>query len=119
MTVTAIGPYEFKSRDHIDNFHGSQVVYWHWEEHLMFCAAIALLLPRDMPFGDVLNNVLPGCYGMHPQFAQIDWSKVVWMLDGRPFKPDLSASLGTNGVGHKSLLRFWTPGLHGLSGAVI
>ncbi len=117
MPVAAIGPYEFASRDRVENFHGNQIVYWHWEEHLMFCAALALPLKAEMPFRDVIEKVLPGCYGQHPEFAKIDWSKVTWMLDNRPFKPDLDASLAANHIGHKSVLRFWTPGLNGLAGA--
>lgn len=116
MTVTAIGRYEFKSRDRLENFHGNQVVYWHWEEHLMYCAAIALPLPPSMPFRTVLVDILPGCYNLHPEWSQVDWTKVTWMLDQRPFKPVLDASLAANNIGHKSLLRFWTPGLHGIGG---
>jgi phenol/toluene 2-monooxygenase (NADH) P4/A4 len=39
---------------------------------------------------------------------------VRWTLDGEDFVPDMEASLGDQGIGHKSLLRFWTPGLDGL-----
>jgi phenol hydroxylase P4 protein len=35
------------------------------------------------------------------------------MIDGVKAKPDLSKSLADNGVGHKSLIRFWTHGLAG------
>lgn len=100
-------------RDRVENFHGNQVVYLHWEDHLMFCAALAFPLPPDMPFGALISEVLPTYYGMHPDFAKIDWSKVTWTLDDKPLTPDLSKSLTQNGVGHKSCLRFWTPGLDG------
>ncbi|MDD3444495.1 MAG: phenol hydroxylase subunit P4 [Zavarzinia sp.] len=116
MTVSAISRYEFKARDRVENFHGNQIVYWHWEEHLMFCAPIALPMPPSMPFRAALETVLPGCYGAHPDWSKIDWSKVTWMLDSRPFKPNMDASLAENNIGHKSVLRFWTPGLQGIDG---
>ncbi len=100
-------------RDRLENFHGNQVVYVHWEDHLMFCAALAFPLPPGMPFGALVKEILPTYYGMHPDFAKIDWSKVRWMIDGIETSPRLEASLQDNGVGHKSIIRFWTPGLDG------
>ena len=100
-------------RDRVENFHGNQVVYVHWEDHLMFHAAMAFPLPPAMPFGALVQEVLPTYYGMHPDFAQIDWSAVRWTVDGAQFTPALDKSLKVNGVGHKSLIRFWTPGLDG------
>ncbi|HVI52850.1 MAG TPA: phenol hydroxylase subunit P4 [Candidatus Sulfotelmatobacter sp.] len=101
-------------RDRVENFHGNQVVYVHWEDHLMFCAALAFPLPPDMPFADLINQILPTYYGMHPDFARISWPAVRWSLDGKPLAPALDKSLKQNGVGHKSCLRFWTPGLNGV-----
>ena len=100
-------------RDRVENFHGNQVVYVHWEEHLMFCAALAFPLPPGMPFGALVAEVLPTYYGMHPDFAKIDWTAVRWTVDGKPLTPAMDKSLAENGVGHKSCLRFWTPGLDG------
>ena len=51
------------------------VAYWDyigWEDHLMFCAPFAFPFPPTMRFGDILVGVLPGVYGYHPDFAQID-----------------------------------------------
>jgi phenol hydroxylase P4 protein len=67
-----------------------------------------------MPFGAIVGEVLPQFYGPHPDFAKIDWSTVRWELDGQEFVPDLDKSIGEQGVGHNSLIRFWTPGLDGL-----
>ena len=39
------------------------------------------------------------------------------MIDGVKVKPDLSKSLADHGVGHKSLIRFWTQGLNGYKGS--
>jgi phenol hydroxylase P4 protein len=38
------------------------------------------------------------------------------MIDGKKVQPDLSKSLAENGLRHKSLVRFWTPGLGGYKG---
>ena len=70
-----------------------------------------------MPFGALAENVLPGVYGYHPDFAKIDWSKVEWLKSGQPFKPDASKSLADNGLGHKDVIRFRTPGLTGIDGS--
>ena len=119
MGVHALEPgYESKVPvlDKIENFHGNQLVYLHWEEHLMFCAALAFPFPPDMPFGALIAEILPTFYGMHPDFARIDWAKVRWQIDGKDVRPDPEKSLKANGVGHKSLIRFWTPGLNGVGG---
>lgn len=104
-------------RDRVENFHGNQVVYLHWEKHLSFCAPMAFPLPPPMPFGALVGELIPKFYGMHPDFAKVDWTKAKWTLDGQPFTPALDKSLAENGVGHKSVLRFVTPGLDGFAGA--
>jgi phenol hydroxylase P4 protein len=115
MPVTALAPgYTGEVLDKRENFGPNQLVYLHWEKHLMFCAALAFPFPPEMPFGAIVGEVLPQFYGAHPDFAKIDWSTVRWTLDGEEFVPDLEAPIGEQGVGHKSLIRFWTPGLDGL-----
>ena len=104
-------------RDRVENFHGNHVVYLHWEEHLSFCAALAFPLPPAMPFGALLAEILPTYYGPHPDFAKIDWATVRWTVDGKDIVPDPAKSLADHGVGHKSLIRFWTPGLNGFKGS--
>ncbi|MAM09296.1 MAG: phenol hydroxylase [Rhizobiaceae bacterium] len=119
MGVVALDPdyaEKVEIRDRLENFHGNQLVYIHWEEHLMFCAAIAFPLPPAMPFGAILSQILPTYYGMHPDFKKIDWSAVRWTIDGKEAHPDPEKSLAENGIGHKSLIRFWTPGLSGVGG---
>lgn len=117
MSVVAIGEYEFEAKDKLENFHGNQVVYINWEKHLMFCAPLAFPLSPDMPFGDLVNGLLPQFYGPHQDWEKVDWVKATWLLDGAPFEPDLGKSLADNGVGHKSVLRFTTPGLDGIKGS--
>ncbi|NDW43873.1 phenol hydroxylase subunit P4 [Ruegeria sp. PrR005] len=119
MGVIALDP-DYASKvapaDTLDKFHGNQLVYIHWEEHLMFCAALAFPFPPGMPFGAILAEILPTFYGIHPDFEKIDWGKVRWTVDGKDITPDPEKSLADHGVGHKSLIRFWTPGLTGVNG---
>jgi phenol/toluene 2-monooxygenase (NADH) P4/A4 len=102
--------------DAAENFRGNQVVYLGWDRHLMFATPVALPLSPAMPFTALVEQVLPGADGLHPEFARIDWNDVQWQLDGRAFEPARDASLADNGIGHKSVLRFVTPGLHGIGG---
>lgn len=117
MTVKTIhGEYPITMMDSVDRFHGNQVVYVGWDHHTSICTANAYPLPPDMPFGALTEAVLPSVLGPHPDFPQIQWDKVEWMLDGKAFTPDMGKSLKDNGVGHKSLIRFKTPGLDGYQG---
>ncbi len=113
MSVVALSEYDIEPRDLEQNFHGNRLTYVHWEDHLSFCAGLAFPFPPDMPFGAILGEILPTFYGMHPDFEKIDWSTVKWTLDGKEFTPDPEKSLSDLGFRHKSLLRFWTPGLKG------
>jgi len=118
MSVISLGKYyDGPPADAVENFHGNQLVHLHWEDHLMFSAASAFPLPPDMPFKDVVEKLAPAMFSAHPDFEKIEWSKVRWMLDGKDFIPDMAKSLKENGVGHKSLIRFWTPGLNGYRGS--
>ncbi len=117
MPVIALGKYEFEMRDAQENFGGPIVTYWNWIDHLMFCAPLAFPLPPDMPFGAAINEVLSGCYSAHPEWDKIDWDTVEWTLDGEPFAPDMEKGLADNGLGHKSVVRFVTPGLTGIDGS--
>lgn len=117
MAMTAVyGNYDGPIADAVENFHGNQLVYVAWDQHLMFPVAAALPLPPQMPFGALVKEVLPSLYAVHPDFEKIDWDKAKWKLDGNSFLPNLAASLADNGVGHKSLIRLATPGLNGVGG---
>ncbi len=74
-------------------------------------------LCRRKRFGALAAQILPGIYGYHPDFAKIDWSQVQWFKSGKPFQPDSAKTLAENGIGHKDLIRFRTPGLTGISGS--
>jgi phenol hydroxylase P4 protein len=119
MSVVAITPdYEkhIQYRDEQQLYHGALVVYVHWEDHLSFVSAFAVPLPPNTPFG-AITEIAKGIYGDHPDAAQIDWAKAEWVIDGEKAAPDFSKSIVENGVGHKSLIRFWTPGLLGCQGS--
>lgn len=117
MTVAALKPYEFPSADRKENFHGNQLLYVGWEDHLMFCAPVALVFPPTQRFGDLTDKVLPGVFGYHPDFAHIDWKKAEWFKSGKPWVPDAEKTLEQNGLGHKDVIRFRTPGLTGIKGS--
>ncbi|MGG1947416.1 phenol hydroxylase subunit P4 [Trinickia sp. NRRL B-1857] len=116
MTVTALKPYSFPPRDTVEKF-PAPLVYVGWEDHLMFPAPFCLPLPPDTPFGALTAQILPSIYGSHPDFARIDWSGAQWTMGGEPFTPSPEKSLAENGIGHKTLIRFRTPGLNGIKGS--
>ena len=107
--------YTGPNRDAVENFHGNQVVYIAWDKHLMFPCASAFPLPPQMPFSAIIQEIIPSVFSAHPDFAEINWAKVEWLLDGESFTPDLEKSLAENGVTHKSLLRLITPSLNGIN----
>jgi phenol hydroxylase P4 protein len=119
MPVQAIRPdYVGEVKDRVELFHGNRLLYIGWEQHNMIAAPIALPLPPAMPFGDLVDKVLPTTvFTAHPDWPKIDWSKVEWLCSNKPFKPDWKKSLADNGLGHKSLIRFRTPGLNGIAGS--
>ena len=116
MPVKSIGEYPLHIKDNVEKFHGNQLVYVGWDQHLMFCAPFAYPLPPDMPFGALLSEVIPPSYSAHPEWEQVNFQTAEWLLDGKSFSPDFNASLKENGVGHKSVIRFKTPELKGIGG---
>lgn len=119
MTVKALKPgYTGEVKDRVELFHGSQLLYVGWDQHMMVCAPIALALPATTSFGDLIHKVLPTtAYAQHPDWPKIDWSNVEWLRSGKRFEPELAGSLAANGLGHKSILRFRTPYLSGIAGS--
>ncbi|MDX1734331.1 MAG: phenol hydroxylase subunit P4 [Halioglobus sp.] len=118
MAVSAItDDYTGERLDRVENFNGNQLVYVGWDRHLLFCAPVAFLLPPDLPFSTLLEETIPGAFSLHPEFAQIDWQGVEWLLDDEAFTPDPGKSIAEQGVGHKSIIRFATPGLDGIQGS--
>jgi phenol/toluene 2-monooxygenase (NADH) P4/A4 len=119
MPVQAIrSDYVGEVKDRIELFHGNQLVYVSWDQHNMVCAPVAFPLPPAMPFGALVDQVLAGsAYAAHPDWPKVDWKKVEWFKSKEPFQPAFTKSLADNGIGHKTLLRFRTPGLAGIGGS--
>mgnify|MGYP001953570632 CR=1 FL=1 len=76
----------------------------------------ALPLPPATPFRALMEQILPGIYAAHPDFAKIDWSTVQWFKSSQPWTPDPDKSLADNGLKHKDSLKFVSPGLTGIQG---
>lgn len=109
--------YRGENRDRVDNFHGQRLLYVGWEDHLMFCAPHCIPVDATMPFEALATAVLPGVYGMHPDWERVDIAAIEWFESGRRFTPDFARSLDENGIAHKSVIRFRTPGLTGIGGS--
>jgi phenol/toluene 2-monooxygenase (NADH) P4/A4 len=116
VTVAALARYEFAPRDAAVNF-AQPLLYVAWDEHMMFCAPLAIVLNMDTLFSQVRAELLPRLYGEHPDFPRIDWTRVQWFQSSRIFTPDFSKPLSSQGFKHKSVLRFRTPGLEGIRGS--
>lgn len=118
MSVVALKPgYTGEIKDRVENFHGKQLLYIGWEDHLMYCSPLCIPVPADLLFGALTAEIIPGLYAAHPDTAKIDWSRAEWLRSGQPFTPDPERTLADNGLGHKAVLRLRTPGLHGLDGS--
>lgn len=118
MSTRAIrADYHGSMKDTVEHFHGQQLLNIGWDQHLMYATPLCIPVPPALPFGALVEQVLPGLFGQHPDFARIDWTRTEWLRSGQPFQPDPAASLADNGLDHKASLRFRTPGLNGLAGA--
>ena len=117
MAVAALGTYEFESSDALARYKGKQLLYVNWEKHRMFSRPFVIALPPEAPFSVLLERYIPDAYSFHPDFPRIDWSAVIWQNSEAVFQPDPAKSLKDNGIGHKDLVRFTTPGLDGLGGS--
>lgn len=117
MAIKSLGDYAFPSADAQARYQGRQLVYLWWERHRMFSRPFVVALPPDTPFAEIVDKYITDCYRVHPDFALIDWSRVEWRNGPEPFQPDPVRSLADNGIGHKDLIRFTTPGLDGIAGS--
>jgi len=113
MAVKALYDYEYTPADTQDKFHGNQLLYVGWDDHFMFAAPLALVLPPSATFSEFVDKYCTHSYGRHPDWAKIDFSKVVWLKSGQPFQPDMNKTLAELGLKHKDVLRLQTPGLNG------
>ena len=116
MAIKALADYDFPSTDALENYKGKQLLYINWERHRMFSRPFVLALTPDTPFSVIVSKYITDCYSYHPDFAHIDWTKAVWQNSDTAFTPDMAKTLQENGIGHKDLIRFTTPGLDGIAG---
>ena len=117
MAVQALKDYKFPPADAQENFHGAQLLYVGWDDHLMFCAPFAYCLPPNTPFSDLCQKFMAHSFGYHPDWKNVDFSKVTWLKSGQPWQPDMNKTLAELGLKHKDALRFQTPGLKGINGS--
>lgn len=117
MSVVALAPdYRGEILDRVENYRGQMLLAVGWDHHLCF-APLCFPVSPDLPFKALTSEILPGMYAAHPDTAKIDWTRAEWLLSGKPFQPDPDKSLKDQGIGHKSALRFRTPGLTGYRGS--
>lgn len=119
MPVRAITEnYSFSPMDTQANYGDNILIYIGWDHHTLFCSAKAFLISPQATFQQLLENLMPAGFSQHPDFAAIDWQQAEFVLDQQLLnreelaqQPD--STLAALGFGHKSLLRFVTPGLNG------
>ena len=116
MAVQALKAYNFPAADAQENFHGGQLLYVAWDDHLMFCAPFAYCLPPSTRFGDLCEKMMAHSFAYHPDWKKVNFSTVTWLKSGQPFQADMSKTLAELGLKHKDILRFQTPGLKGIAG---
>ena len=118
MPVIALNEgYTGEIRDREENFHGNQLLFVGWEDHLMFCAPHCIPVAPGMPFHTLVNELIPAMYSVHPDWQKVDLQRAEWFRSGESFTPDLDKTLRENGLGHKAVIRFRTPGLAGIGGS--
>ncbi|MGV7120414.1 phenol hydroxylase subunit P4 [Sphingopyxis sp. 550A] len=108
MSVKAIGTYKFPSRDREEIFGDNIITYFSWEQHLLFAAPFLLFTPRDVTFGQLIEDRVKPLLVSDPQAGEIDWNGVEWLNGDKPFAPDFAATLEANGIGHKDHIRMIT-----------
>lgn len=116
MPVKSIGPYQFPAANREENYGGDWNIYVDWAQHLMFTCPNAYRIPPDMRLRDFLEQVMRPEVAAHPDTAQLDFARVEWTYEGKPWQPDLDLTLRENGLRHMAFLRFRSPGLDGLDG---
>ncbi|MGB0747649.1 MAG: phenol hydroxylase subunit P4 [Magnetospiraceae bacterium] len=114
MSVKSLKPYAAAPRDLLENYHGNQLVYASWDQHLLFAAPFITCTAPEMTFGAYVEEILKPLVSPDPDAAQVDWKQVQWLKGHKPWTPNFEASLAENGVVHKDHIRMQTPGLNSL-----
>lgn len=120
MPVRAITEnYSFSPQDTQSNYGDNIMIYIGWDHHTLFCSAKAFLISPQATFQQLLDTLMPAGFSQHPEFNQIDWTKAEFQLDRKQLELLPNETLSDLGFGHKSLLRFSTPGLNGFKNAYV
>lgn len=114
MAVKAISEYTAVPSDLVENFNGMQLLYVHWQNHIMFCAPFALLVSPDATLPEVFASHIQPAIAPHPESAKVKYDDIQWTLNGESYEPSQSDTLLAQGIDHKSMLTMTTPGLNGL-----
>lgn len=116
MSVIALKPnYQGNVRDAKDQYDGQHVLFIEWNGHLSISAPIAVLVDPEQKIQDFIENQLAqSVFASHSDWSQIDWNKVEWTFERQHLNFDKDSSFNSLEIGHKSYLRFHTPGLNGL-----
>jgi phenol/toluene 2-monooxygenase (NADH) P4/A4 len=104
MPVKALYDYEFPSADRAEVFGDDQLVYVHWDGNPLFCSAACFRVPKAMPFGQFVRELVGPWAASDPDFnpgAVRDWR-----LFDDPLATEPGRSLADLGIGHKALLHF-------------
>ncbi|MFG1374310.1 phenol hydroxylase subunit P4 [Xanthobacter oligotrophicus] len=117
MTIRSTKNYVGVPRDLVANFGGRQLVYVSWDQHLLFAAPFLICVPPETPFRELVQGPLSALLAPDPDAGAIDWSKAQWLKANAPWVPEFDRTLAENGIGHKALLRFRTPGLNSVMAA--
>ena len=118
MTVQAIVEnYQFTPLDLQQNYGENMLLFIGWDHHTLFCSAHAFVVSPQQTFQELLDGQIKAGFEQHPDFENIDWSKVQFSLNRHPLDADFGKTLAQLGFDHKSLLRFVTPDLNGYQGS--
>ena len=98
MSVSALYDYKFEPKDKVENFHGMQLLYIYWPDHLLFCAPFALLVQPDMTFRALVEEILKPATAAHPESAKADFLNAEWLLNDELFTPNADATLKDQGI---------------------
>lgn len=118
MSVKAIVEnYQFEPLDLQQNYGDNMLLFIGWDHHTLFCSAHAFVVSPKQSLQELIDGQIQAGFEQHPDFVNIDWSKVEFHLNCQRLNVDFSKSLEDLGFDHKSLLRFVTPDLQGYKGA--
>jgi phenol hydroxylase P4 protein len=109
MPVKALYDYEFPSADRAELFGDDQLVYVHWDGNPLFCSAACFRVPKAMPFGEFVAQLVGPWAASDPDFdpsAVRDWRLFEKTLFDEPLAASAEKSLADLGIGHKALLHF-------------